>query len=84
MCRQSQKAMVLAYATYFAGVQTGVLTVWLVHEIRTATLMEPFRSKLIYSIAFITLASIGILMGGGVFSNHRISDDSGHTSARVS
>jgi hypothetical protein len=79
MCRQSQKAMVLAYATYFAGVQT----VWLVHEIRRATLMEPFRSPLIYSIAFITLVSIGILIGGGVFWNHRISDDSGHTSARV-
>jgi hypothetical protein len=64
MCRQSKKAMVLAYATYFAVVQT----LWLVHEIRTATMAAPFLFPPIYPIAFITLLTISILMGGGLFS----------------
>jgi len=63
--RQSQKAMVLAYATYFAGVQI----IWLLPEFLR------FRSyPFISVISFITLTTVGVLVGGGVFTSRRAED----------
>ncbi len=77
--RRNRKAVLLAYATYFAGVQIA----WLVYEIRTRTLTEPFRVPLIYDIAFITVVTAGVLLGGGVFGSRRDGDGSKRTSATV-
>jgi hypothetical protein len=72
--RQSQKAMVLAYATYFAGAQI----MWLLPEFLR------FRSyPFISEISFITLTTVGILVGGGVFSSRRDEDRSEGSCATV-
>jgi hypothetical protein len=63
--RQSQKAMVLAYAAYFAGVEI----IWLLPEFLR------FRSyPFISVISFITLTTVGVLVGGGVFTSRRAED----------
>jgi len=58
--RQSQKAMVLAYAAYFAGVQT----VWLLPAFLTFR-FYPFISEAL----FILMTTLGVLVGGSVFSS---------------
>jgi len=63
--RQSQKAMVLAYAAYFAG---GEIISLLPEFLR-------FRSyPFISVISFITLTTVGVLVGGGVFTSRRAED----------
>jgi len=63
--RQSQKAMVLAYAAYFAG---GEIISLLPEFLR-------FRSyPFISLISFITLTTVGVLVGGGVFTSRRAED----------
>jgi hypothetical protein len=72
--RQSQKAMVLAYAAYFAGAQI----MWLLPE------WLRFRSyPFISEISFITLTTVGILVGGGVFSSRRDQHSSAGSCATV-
>jgi len=73
LCRQNQKAMVLAYAAYFAGVQL----VWLVSAVLRGTSLQTF----IYGICFITITPVSILVGGGVFGSPRDCDGPEHTCA---
>jgi len=73
--RQSQKAMVLAYAVYFAGVQI----VWLTTDLLRGAPLQ----FLIYAISFTPMMDVGILVGGGLFSTRTNRDASEHTSAAI-
>jgi hypothetical protein len=61
--QESQRAMVLAYAAYFAGVHTVRFMLPLQIE---PLWFDPLFS---YGIAFIAITTIGVLLGGGVFSS---------------
>ena len=62
--------MVLAYVAYFAGIQILRMVLELV--------TDPFRYYPFASyIAFILMMTVGILLGGGFFTNRR--DESGST-----
>jgi len=73
LCRKNQRAMVLAYAAYFASVQI----VWLVSALLRGTSLQTF----IYGICFITITPVSILVGGGVFGSPRDCDGPEHTCA---
>ena len=76
LCRQSQKAMVLAYAVYFAGVQI----VWLAPDLLRGAPLQ----FLIYAISFTPMMDVGILVGGGLFSTRTDRDGSERNYARLS
>jgi hypothetical protein len=67
LCRQRRKAMVLAFAAYFVSAQM----VLLVYEIRMRALTDPFHPPFLYSLGFISLMTLGVLIGGGIFTSRR-------------
>ncbi|OLC35885.1 MAG: hypothetical protein AUG08_06035 [Acidobacteria bacterium 13_1_20CM_2_55_15] len=75
LCRKRQKAMVLAYAAFIAGVQI-VLVV-------SALLRGMSLQTFIYNICFITITPVSILVGGGVFRSRTDCDGPGDTHAMV-
>jgi hypothetical protein len=80
LCRQSRKAMVLAYAASLESVPL----VLLLHEILTQQFHPFYPLPFFILIMTFTLTAIGALLGGGVFNDPRNNDGSGQHSAAVS